>query len=128
MNRTREIVSPTDALKFLVATLNSPSIQHERLDMREIYLATAEAMKGRAHKPLTLTGRGVVIEGLTDIIAQIHAWKPAPYDIRRGVHGTRVYTRLGPKKADAPLLDAQAIVDQIEHRLDRLPGRRSGRA
>lgn len=99
MNRTREILNPSDAMKFLIATLNNPSIQHERIEMKDLYIATAEALEGKTHRPITLTKSGVVIEGLAAVLASVHAWKPISVDVAKNAKGTRAYERKGPRRA-----------------------------
>ena len=126
MNRTREILSPTEALTLIANTLNNPSIKHERIEMRAVYEATAEALRGRAHKPLTITKRGVVLEGLVDVLAAIHAWKPVPFDIARGAKGTRVYDRRGAKKAKR--FDPRAIEKEVSSRVRELRLQANGNA
>jgi hypothetical protein len=117
MNRTREMVQPSEALKLICDTLNNPSIKHERIEMKEVYEATAEALQGRAHKPLSITKRGVIVEGLIDILACVHAWKAAPFDVARGVKGIRVYDRRGPHRAEE--FDHETITHDVQ-----LPKRR----
>ncbi len=128
MNRTREMVEPGEMLKFICDTLNNPSIKHERIEMKDVYQASAEALRGRAHKPLSLTRRGVIVEGLIDALACVHVWKPAPFDVARGVRGVRVYDRRGPQSA--PVFDDTAIEHEIElpKRRGRPPKTASGNA
>lgn len=128
MNRTRETIQPAEALRFICDTLNNPSIKHERIEMKDVYLASAEALRGRAHKPLSLTRRGVIVEGLIDMLACVHVWKPAPFDIARGVRGVRVYDRRGPVRA--PEFDEGAIEHdvQLPKRRGRPPKTASGNA
>lgn len=128
MNRTRETVQPSEALKLICDTLNNPSIKHERVEMKDVYQASAEALRGRAHKPLSITKRGVIVEGLIDILALVHVWKPAPFDIARGVRGVRVYDRRGPQRAME--FDDTAIEHDIQlpKRRGRPPKTASGNA
>lgn len=97
MERTREMIEPSEALKLVVATLNSPSIRHERVEMRDIYISTAGVFANRGAVSISITARGVVTEGLADILAVVHAWKPALFDVAR-VRGERAYERKGPRK------------------------------
>jgi len=100
MNRTRETIHPSEALKMIAVTLNNPSIRHERIDMNEVLAATAAVIAGNPPaRILTITSKGVVIEGLTEILAAVHAWRPVPFDVARGVSGERAYERRGPKRA-----------------------------
>jgi len=116
MNRTREIIHPTEALKLIAATLNSPSIRHERIEMTEVYNATAAVVGGNPPaRILSITSNGVVIEGLTGILAAVHAWKPVPFDVARGVRGVRAYERKGPKRANHSV-----DVGKIEHSISIL--------
>lgn len=110
MNRTRETVTPSDALKLLIATLNNPSIQHERLELKDVYVATAELLNGKTPQPLTITKSGVVLEGLKTVMACVHAWKPALCDVARGAKGTRAYERKGPSKART----ASELLEEID--------------
>jgi hypothetical protein len=117
MNRTREMVQPSEALKLICDTLNNPSIKHERIEMKDVYQATAEALQGRAHKPLSITKRGVIVEGLIDVLACVHAWRAVPFDIARGVKGIRVYDRRVTQGTDE--FDHDAIQHEVQ-----LPKRR----
>ncbi len=110
MNRTRETLTPSDAMKLLVATLNNPSIQHERIEIAEVYAATASLLNGKDPQPLTITKSGVVLEGLRTVLACVHAWKPALCDVARGAKGTRAYERKGPKQART----AQELSEEID--------------
>lgn len=118
MNRTREIVTPSEALKLVASTLNNPSIRHERIDMQRVYTATAAVLNGGVPgRLLTITVAGVVVEGLAEILAAIHAWKPVTMDVARGVPGERAYTRLGPQRAPQ-------VEESVTKRIDLLRGRR----
>lgn len=123
MNRTRETIQPSEALKLVAQTLNSPSIRHERVDMQKVYTATAAVLAGGAPgRLLTITSGGVVVEGLAEILAAIHAWKPVTLDVARGVPGERAYTRIGPQRATAEIVaDTER---RISHTIDLLRGKR----
>lgn len=117
MNRTRETLTPTEALKLIAATLNNPSIRHERIEMSDVFTATAAVVAGNTGaKILTITRNGVVIEGLADILAAVHAWKPVLFDVARGVSGVRAYSRRGPIRA--PEIEPQ----RLEATIDNLRG------
>lgn len=116
MNRTRETIQPSEALKLVASTLNNPSIRHERIDMARVYSATAAVLSGGVPgKILTITAGGVVIEGLAEVLAAIHAWKPITMDVARGVSGERAYRRA------AQMAPRQTVDDrQIEHSISIL--------
>lgn len=118
MNRTRETVTPSEALKLVAATLNNPSIRHERIDMQSVYTATAAVLNGGVPgRLLAITVSGVVVEGLVEMLAAIHAWKPVTMDVARGIPGERAYSRVGPAKA--PMIE-----NNVTKRIDLLRGRR----
>lgn len=114
-NRTRELIHPSEALKLIAQTLNCPSIAHERVNMAEVLNATAAVLASNPPaKVLTITRRGVVVEGLNEILAAVHAWKPVPFDVLRDAPGKRAYRR-GPAKAPRT-----AEIGKIEHSISIL--------
>ncbi len=99
MERTPEVIEPSEALKLIASTLNSPSIKHERIEMQNVYLLTAQVLSSWQPRKLSITTNGVVTEGLTSLLAVVHAWKAAKFDVARDVKGERIYSRKGAKKS-----------------------------
>jgi hypothetical protein len=95
---SRETISPSEALKLIAITLNNPSVKHRRIDMRKVYQASSDLLVPGASRgwTLTLNPRGAVIDGLDLVLAMVHVWKPATFDIARGVRAERRGARRAP--------------------------------